>query len=95
MPFRGPMLAGVLGEKPRRPQFVRIAEVLRFAAGQINQPCLGLDRDGGLAARPRAIIERRHAAFSAILLSKPPRIYRSLKRQMNPLLMTIFMDSMV
>jgi len=57
------LLAGVPGEKPRRPQFVRIAEVLRLAAGHINQPCLGLDRDGGLAARPRAIIERRQRAF--------------------------------
>ena len=37
MPFNGPMLAGVGGEKPRRPQFMRIAEVLRLAAGQINQ----------------------------------------------------------
>ena len=37
---------------------VRIADVLRLAAGQINQPSLGLNRDSGLAAPPRAIIER-------------------------------------
>jgi hypothetical protein len=57
------MLAGMECEKPRRPQFVRIAEVLRLATGQINQPCFGFDRNGGFAARPRAIIERRHWAF--------------------------------
>ena len=58
MAFRRSMFAGVPGEKPRRPQFVRIADVLRLTAGQINQPSLGLNRDSGLAARPRAIIER-------------------------------------
>jgi hypothetical protein len=63
MSFRRPLLAGMGGKKPRRPQFVRIAEVLGLAAGEINQPGLGLDRDGGLAASPRAIIERRHWAF--------------------------------
>ena len=40
MSLRRPMLAGMECEKPRRPQFVRIAEVLRLATGQINQPCL-------------------------------------------------------
>jgi hypothetical protein len=59
MPLRGPMCAGVAGKKPCRPQFVRIAELLGLAAGQIDQPCPGLDRDDGLAARPRAIIECR------------------------------------
>ena len=55
--------ASVAGEKPRRPQFVRIAKILGLAAGEINQPSLGLDREGGLAARARTIIERRQWAF--------------------------------
>jgi len=58
-----PVFAGVGGEQPRRPQFVRITKFLRLATGQINQPCLGFHRDGRLAASPRAIIERRHGAF--------------------------------
>ena len=36
------MLAGVGGEKPRRPQFVRIAAVLGLATGQIDESCLRL-----------------------------------------------------
>jgi hypothetical protein len=31
--------------------------------GRPNQLCFGFDRDGGLAAWPRAIIERRQRAF--------------------------------
>jgi len=38
------------GEKSRRPQFVRIAEFLGLAAGEINNPCLGLDGDRRLLA---------------------------------------------
>jgi hypothetical protein len=64
-----PVFAGVGGEQPRRPQFMRIAKFLRLAASEINQPSLGLDRDGGLAAWPRAIIERRHWAFGHGALS--------------------------
>ena len=45
--------------QPRRPP-VRV-EVLASATGQINQPCLGFNRDGGSAARPRAIIEAASA----------------------------------
>jgi len=41
-------------------------------------------------------IARRHAAIPSILrLSAPRRIYRSLKRQMNPPHMTTFMESIV
>jgi hypothetical protein len=50
--------------QPRRPQFVWIAEFLRLATGQINQPCLGFHRDGGLAASPRAIIKRVERAVA-------------------------------
>jgi hypothetical protein len=57
------MIAGVAGQKPRRPQFVRIAEVLRLPASQRHQPCLGFKRDRRLSAGPRAIVERSHRAF--------------------------------
>ena len=41
------VLAGMAGEKPRRPQFMRIAQVLRFPACQRHQPSLGFERDRG------------------------------------------------
>ena len=41
------MLAGVGGEKPRRPQSVRIAAVLGLATGQIDASCLSFNRSGG------------------------------------------------
>ena len=53
------MLARVAGEKSRRPQFVRVAEFLGLAAGEIRNPCLGLDGDLRLSAGPRQIVERR------------------------------------
>ena len=56
------MLTRTTGEKSRRPQFVRIAEFLGLAAGEVNNPCLGLDGDCRLLAGPRPIIERRHRA---------------------------------
>jgi hypothetical protein len=58
--FDWSMLARVTSQKPRRPQFVRIAQVLRLAAGQRDQPCPGLDSDRRLLARPRTIVERGH-----------------------------------
>ena len=45
------------------PQFVRIAEVLRLAAGEVRNTGLGFGGDRGLLARPRQIIERRHRAM--------------------------------
>ena len=39
------------GEKPRRPQFVRIAAVLGLATGQIDEPCLGTSI-GVVGSRP-------------------------------------------
>jgi hypothetical protein len=57
------MLASMAGEKPRRPQFVGIAQVLRLLTGQRHQPGLGFARDRRLPARTRAIIERSHWAF--------------------------------
>src|SRR5262245_1534367 len=63
MPLRRSMLAGVAGEKPRRPQFMRIAQFLRLPASQRRQPCFGFDGDRRLLARARAIVERCHRAF--------------------------------
>jgi len=57
------MLASVAGQKPRRPQFVRIAKLLRLPARQRRQPCLGFQRDRRLLARMTAIVQRRHRAF--------------------------------
>jgi hypothetical protein len=52
------MFAGVAGQKPHRPQFVRIAQLLRLPASQRYQPRLGFRRDRRLLARALAIIER-------------------------------------
>jgi hypothetical protein len=63
MSLRRSMLAGVAGQKPRRPQFVGITKVLRLSARQRHQPRLGFERDRRLPARARAIVERSHRAF--------------------------------
>ena len=54
MPFRGPMLAGVPGEKPRRPQFVRIAEVPRLAATLSHRTCRSTTLKNGRALKSPA-----------------------------------------
>ena len=87
------MLAGMAGQKPRRPQFMRIAQFLRLAAGQRHQPRLGLDRDRRLLARARAIIERRQRAFghgpldAALdgLMMQPERLAHRKKRRVFPI----------
>ncbi len=62
MALRRPMLTRMAGEQPRRPQFVGIAEVLGLAAGEVDNPCLGLGGGRRLPAGPRSIVERRHRA---------------------------------
>src|SRR5208282_1469751 len=57
VPLRRPMLTRMAGEQSRRPQFVRIAELLGLAAGEVDNPCLGLGGDRRLPAGPRAIVE--------------------------------------
>src|SRR5258708_38308944 len=52
VPLRRPMLTGMAGEKSRRPQFVRIAEFLGLAAGQIPNPCLCPGGGGWVPAHP-------------------------------------------
>jgi hypothetical protein len=39
VPSSRPMFARMAGQEPRRPQLVRIIEVLRFLAGQRHEPC--------------------------------------------------------
>src|SRR5271165_87572 len=52
VPLRRPMLTRMAGKQSRRPQFVRIAQVLRLAAGEVDHPCLGLGGDRRLPAGP-------------------------------------------
>jgi len=63
MSFRRSALARVTSQKPGRPQFVRVAELLRLATCQRHQPSLGLERDPRLPAGTRTIVERRHRTF--------------------------------
>jgi hypothetical protein len=63
MSLRRSVLAGMTGEKPRRPQFVRIAQVFRFPARQRYQPSLGFERNRRFPTRTWAIVERSHRAF--------------------------------
>ena len=54
------MLAGMAGQQPRSPQFVRVSHVLGLLAGQRDQPRSRWRRDLRLLSRPRTVIERRH-----------------------------------
>ena len=60
VPLRRAMLTRMAGKQSRRPQFVRIAEFLGLAAGEVDNPCLGLGGDRRLLAGTRPIIKRRH-----------------------------------
>ena len=53
VPRRRSVLARMTGQKPRRPQLVRIAVLLGLVARQRHQPGFGLRRDGWFLARPR------------------------------------------
>src|ERR1700723_3175106 len=55
-------LAHVLGQQPGRPHFVRIAKILRLAAGQIDEESARLAGDGRLAPGTRTVGESRHDA---------------------------------
>ena len=88
VPLRRSMLAGVAGQKPRRPQFVGISKVFRLPAGQRHQPCLGLESDCRLSTGSRAIVERNQRAFgrgtldTALnrLMMQPERLAHRKKR---------------
>jgi hypothetical protein len=58
------MLASVAGQKPRRPQFVGIAKLLRLSARQRRQPRLGFECDRRLPTGARVIVQRSHRAFN-------------------------------
>jgi hypothetical protein len=64
VPLRRPMLGCVPGKKPRRPQFMRIAQFLRLSTSQRRQPCLGFDGDRWLLTGARAIIQRSYRTFA-------------------------------
>ena len=60
---RRSVLARMAGQKPRRPQLVRIAMLLGLVARQRHQPGLGLRRDRRLLARSRSVVECRQRAI--------------------------------
>src|SRR5208337_271199 len=59
---RRPMFTRMARQQARRPHLVRVAELLRLAAGQRHQPNLGLVRDDGRFAGPRTFVERGQRA---------------------------------
>ena len=63
MSFRRSVLARMASEKPGRPQFVGIAEVLRFPACQRHQPGLGFERDRRFPTGTGAVVERSQRAI--------------------------------
>jgi hypothetical protein len=62
MPGRRALFARVPRKEPRRPQFMRIAQILRLATGQIDDERPRLAGDDRLAPRPRTLVESRHHA---------------------------------
>ena len=93
MSLRRSVLAGMVGEKPCRPQFMGIAQVLRFPARQRHQPSLGFERDRRFPTGTRAIVERSHRAFDHgaldaaldCLMVKPQRPTNRKKRRILPI----------
>ena len=55
-------LTHVFGQQSRRPDLVRIAQILGFAAGQIEDEHLGFTCDGRLASGTWTVVERRYDA---------------------------------
>ena len=58
MALLGPCVRAWRARSRRRPQFVRVAEFLGLAAGEIRYPRLGLGGDPPRSARPLQIVER-------------------------------------
>ena len=54
--------AHVLRQQPRRPQFVRVAQILGLATGQIDDERPRFAGDDRLAPRTRTVVESRHRA---------------------------------
>ena len=63
MPRRRSTLARMTGQKPRRPQLVRIAVLLGLIARQRYQPGFRFRRDRRLLARSRSVVEGRQRAI--------------------------------
>src|ERR1022692_3605297 len=64
VPRRRPVLARMACQQPRRPQLVRIAQLLRLAARLRHQPGLRLRRDRRFLSGPRPVIERHQRPIS-------------------------------
>ena len=62
VPRRRSTLARMTGQKPRRPQLVRIAVLLGLIARQRYQPGFRFQRDRRLLARSRSVVEGRQRA---------------------------------
>ena len=81
------------GQKSRRPQLVRIVELLGLPARQVGQPCLGFHCDRRHLSGMRAIIQRRHRAFhrspldAALdrLVMQSERLAHRVKRRVLPI----------
>jgi hypothetical protein len=56
------VLASVAGQQTRRPQLMRISDILCLLTGQRNHPGTRLRGDLWLLSRPGAVIQRRHDA---------------------------------
>src|SRR5262249_44398439 len=93
MSLRRSVLADMASEEPGRPQFMGIAQVLRFPARQLRQPGLGFERDRRFPTGTRAIVERGSGAFARgaldaardCLMVKPERPTNRKKRRILPI----------
>jgi hypothetical protein len=77
VPLGWAVLARMAGEKPRRPQFMRIAQIFRLPTRQRRQPGFRFHRDCRLPAGARAIVQRCHRALG----------HRSLNAALDRLMM--------
>ena len=93
VPFGGTVLASVAGEQPRRPQFMRITQILRLPARKRCQPGFRFQRDRRLPAGTRAIVQCGHRVFghrpldAALdrLMVQPERLAHREKRRVFPI----------
>ena len=70
---RRPMFANVSRQQPRRPQFMRIAQFLGFAASKIDDESSRFFCDDPLASRTRTVVESH---YDAKLFAPAARIAR-------------------
>jgi hypothetical protein len=62
VPGRRAVFAHVLRQEPRRPQFMRVAQILGLATSQIDDERPRFAGDGRLAPGTRTVVESRHDA---------------------------------